>query len=286
MTTATTHSVRSADGTEIGFRRIGVGRPLVLVHGGLLASQHFVPLADELASDFEVIVPDRRGRGMSGPYGSAATRVVDREAEDIRAVIDEVGAHDMFGLSSGAIVSLNAVLGQDAITRLALYEPPLSVNGSTPVAWADRYERDIAAGRTAAALITGMRGLKVDLLMSRIPHVAAPILNRMLRHEHIEPGDVAILDLVPTWHYDITIIGETADSLAAYSSIHADVLLMGGSRSPGYLTRSVDHLARELPNSRRTTLRGLGHQAAVDQPDRVASSLRAFLLGAAEPPTR
>ncbi len=278
MTTTTTHSVRSSDGTEIGFRRIGTGRPLVLVHGGLLASQHLVALAAELASDFEVIVPDRRGRGMSGPYGDAATRVVDREAEDLRAVIDEVGAHDLFGLSSGGIVSLSAVLGTGAISKLAVYEPPLSINGSSPLTWTDRYEREIAAGKTTAALITGMRGLKVDPVMSRIPHAAAPILNRMLRMEHPAPGDVAILDLVPTWHYDIAIIGETADRLADYAGIRADVLLMGGSRSPAFLTGALDELAGELPSSRRLTLRGLRHLAAVDQPQRVAAALREFLL--------
>src|ERR1700722_13703667 len=130
MTTFTTGSAQSADGTTIGFRRAGSGRPLVLVPGGMLASQHFVALAGELAADFEVVVPDRRGRGMSGPYGEAGTRIVDSEAADIRAVIAEVGAHDLFGLSSGALVSLDAVLGATSVTRLALYEPPLSVDGS------------------------------------------------------------------------------------------------------------------------------------------------------------
>ncbi len=138
----------------------------------MLASQHFVELAGKLAADFEVVVPDRRGRGMSGPYGEADTRIVDREAADIRAVIAEVGAHGLFGLSSGAVVGLNAVLGATSVTRLALYEPPLSVNGSIALGWTERYEREIAAGRMSSALITVMRGLGVDRTMSCIPHSA------------------------------------------------------------------------------------------------------------------
>jgi hypothetical protein len=130
MTVFATDSVESADGTTIGFRRTGSGRPLVLVHGGMLASQHFVALAGELAADFEVVVPDRHGRGMSGPYGEGGTRVVDREACDIRAVIAAVGAHDLFGLSTGALVSLGTALDTTSVTRLALYEPPLSVDSS------------------------------------------------------------------------------------------------------------------------------------------------------------
>ncbi len=267
---------------RVGRMRVG-RRSLVLVHGGMLASQHLVALATALAADFDVVIPDRRGRGMSGPYrddphGAGSSPVVDQEAADIVAVVEAVGARDLFALSSGAVVSLHAALGTDAITKLALYEPPLSVDGSTPSQWMPRYERELAAGRTTAALITGMRGLRVDRVMSHVPHLAAPILDLMLRHEHVAPGDVAIRDLVPTWQYDIAIIRETADRLTRYAEVRADVLLMGGSRSPAFLGRALDELAAVLPASRRTTLTGLGHQAAVDQPDRVAAALREFLL--------
>ena len=276
MTTFTTGSAQSADGTAIGFRRAGSGRPLVLVHGGMLASQHFVALAGELAADFEVAVPDRRGRGMSGPYGESGTRIVDREAADIRAVIAAVGAHDLFGLSTGALVSLGTALGTTSVTRLALYEPPLSVRASIPVDWLERYEREIAAGKTSSALITVMRGLRTDSAMSRVPHAAAPLMGWMLRRERPEPGEVAIRDLVPTFHYDMAIIEETADRVGDYASVQADVLLIGGGKSPGFLAHSLDALETALPNCRRMTLPGLGHQAAVDRPDRVAAVLRDF----------
>lgn len=279
MTTFTTSSVSSSDGTSIGFRRAGAGRPLVLVHGGLLASQHFVALATELSDEFEVIVPDRRGRGMSGPYGDGASRIVDREAADIRAVIEEVGARDLFALSSGALVSLEAVRGCDAISRLALYEPPLSINGSFCLDWVDRYERELADGKIAAALITGMRGLPVDPVMSRIPHFAAPLLDLLLRREQLDDGEVSIYDLVPTFHYDCGIVAETADHAADYGGITADVLLLGGGKSPAFLTRALDELERVLPRARRITLPRWGHQAAVDQPDQVAAVLREFFTG-------
>jgi len=276
MTVFATDSVESADGTMIGFRRTGSGRPLVLVHGGMLASQHFVALAGELAADFEVVVPDRRGRGMSGSYGEGGTRVVDREAGDIRAVIAAVGAHDLFGLSTGALVSLGTALGTTSVTRLALYEPPLSVDSSVALGWMERYEREIAAGKTSSALITVMRGLGIDRVMSRVPHAVAPVMDWMLHRERPAPGDVAIRDLVPTFHYDMGIIEETADRVGDYASVRSDVLLIGGGKSPAFLAHSLDALETVLPNCRRMTLPGLGHQAAVDQPDRVAAVLREF----------
>ena len=62
-------SVVSRDGTTIGYRRMGSGPGLVLVHGGMQASQNLMKLATALAEKFTVCVLDRRGRGLSGPFG-------------------------------------------------------------------------------------------------------------------------------------------------------------------------------------------------------------------------
>ncbi len=56
-----TGAVRSRDGTTIGFRRIGEGPGVVLLHGGMTASQHFTRLGEALQDEFTVYVPDRRG---------------------------------------------------------------------------------------------------------------------------------------------------------------------------------------------------------------------------------
>jgi pimeloyl-ACP methyl ester carboxylesterase len=61
-------SVTSADGTTVGYRRVGDGPDVVLVHGGGQSSQNLMTLARTLSDRFTVYVPDRRGRGMSGPY--------------------------------------------------------------------------------------------------------------------------------------------------------------------------------------------------------------------------
>jgi alpha-beta hydrolase superfamily lysophospholipase len=99
-TTAATGTVTSVDGTAIGYRRFGHGPAVILVHGGMQASQNFRKLAAELADEFEVFVPDRRGRGMSGSYGDHCE--VERDVEDMQALVAASGATRIFGLSSGA----------------------------------------------------------------------------------------------------------------------------------------------------------------------------------------
>ena len=276
MTSFSYHHVESVDGTRIGFRFGGRGQPLVLVHGGMLASQHLIALGTALASDFEVVIPDRRGRGASASSRRGPGRVIDQEAADIRVVIDEVAARGVFGLSVGAIVTLNAVRPTDTVAKIALYEPPLSVAGSSPVEWLGRFDREIAAGDPARALMTATHGMKVDRTMSRIPHAAAPLLRLLFRAQSAAPGEVPVLDLVPTLHNDIQIIKETADTVSDYSAVHADVLLLGGSKSPSYLARSLDALEAALPNAHRMTLSGLDHQAPVDKPAKIAPILRDF----------
>jgi hypothetical protein len=63
-----------------GSRSPGSGPAVLLMHGGMQASQHFMKLADALSAEFTVYVPDRRGRGLSGPHGDDYSIV--REVED------------------------------------------------------------------------------------------------------------------------------------------------------------------------------------------------------------
>jgi pimeloyl-ACP methyl ester carboxylesterase len=63
----TTGSVLSKDGTRIGYLRVGQGPAVVLLHGSNESARSHTQLALALADAFTVYLPDRRGRGLSGP---------------------------------------------------------------------------------------------------------------------------------------------------------------------------------------------------------------------------
>jgi pimeloyl-ACP methyl ester carboxylesterase len=98
--------VISKDGTTIGFDQSGTGPAMILVNGAMGYREFFGgrPLAAELSKEFMVYDYDRRGRGESTdtqPYA------VEREIEDIEALIDEAGGSAyLYGLSSGAVLVL------------------------------------------------------------------------------------------------------------------------------------------------------------------------------------
>src|SRR5918999_1087397 len=108
MATVTIEMVRSKDGTPIACWRSGEGPPLVFVHGMAVDHRKFdLTVAPWLQRHFSVWAIDRRGRGASGDSGSYA---VEREFEDVAAVVDAIGGPvDVFGMSFGATVALGAL---------------------------------------------------------------------------------------------------------------------------------------------------------------------------------
>ena len=117
----TTDSVTSKDGTKIGYRQMGNGPGIILLHGGINASQHLMKLGILLSDEFTIYIPDRRGRGMSGPIGDNYS--IDNEDEDLDALIKKTDAHLVFGTADGALFALHAAISNPAIHKIAAYEP-------------------------------------------------------------------------------------------------------------------------------------------------------------------
>jgi pimeloyl-ACP methyl ester carboxylesterase len=118
--------VTSKDGTTIAFDQSGEGAAIILV-GGAIQHRAIDPgtaqLAALLAQHFTVFHYDRRGRGDSGdtqPYA------VEREIEDLEALINEAGGSAfVYGMSSGVALALEAAIKLgDKIKKLAMYEAP------------------------------------------------------------------------------------------------------------------------------------------------------------------
>jgi pimeloyl-ACP methyl ester carboxylesterase len=272
-------TVASNDGTTIGYRQLGRGPGLVLIHGGMMAAQSFMKLASALSDDFTVFIPDRRGRGSSGPFGR--NYGLCKEVEDVAAIIDRTGAHCVFGLSSGAIIALESALQLPVIRKLALYEPPLSINGSHPAAWLPRYDSEIAAGNLPAAMVTVSKGVPVSPVFSRLPRLIGTMLMRLAipaEAKQTKNDDVSLAALIPTMHGDAQVVIDAADKLNSYRDVKSHVLLIGGGRSPHSLKIALNALAAMLPSVQRMEIVGVGHMAADNggQPERVAQELLRF----------
>ena len=278
-----THFISSKDGTLIGYRQIGHGPGLVIVHGTMESSLSHIELAESLAESFTVFLPDRRGRGLSGPYRKDHS--IQREVEDLEAVLTQTGSHYVFGISAGALICLEAALQLPFIHKAALFDPPLIINGSVSGDFMARYDKEVAEGDLTAALVTAMLGGQMGPpIFNFFPRWLLKTFTKamMAREEkNAKKDDVTMSLLAPTIHYDFNLSFELEDKYESYEAIHAKVMLMGASKSPNYFKIALDALAKILPHAKRIEFTGLHHGATGNtnrggKPEKVAQELMRF----------
>ncbi|MFG1784675.1 alpha/beta fold hydrolase [Rhodococcus oryzae] len=253
----TTDFVVSADGTLVGYRQFGSGPGCVLLHGALQASQNFGDLAAALSRDFTVYVPDRRGRGLSGPPGEGYC--LRKDCEDVAAILTKTGARHLFGLSSGAIIALQVALRVSTVQKVAIYEPPLLIDGHPPQ-WMARYNREIAGAKLAAAFVTVLKGTRASRLFTLMPRfLLTPTVRIVLAGDSkkIAGDDVSLKELIPTMQFESHV--DPGDDITDFGGVTAEVLLLGGIRSADYLRQGLDELAVIVPRSRRIEFPTLDH---------------------------
>jgi pimeloyl-ACP methyl ester carboxylesterase len=264
----TAGTVRSADGTQIGWEQVGAGVAIVIVHGGTRAAEHYRALADALASRFTVIAYDRRGRGASGP--ARVDDGFDVEVADLEAVLRATGATRVFGHSAGALISLEATRRLPVIQRLALYEPP--VGQSIPTAWLPAFEQALAGNDVARAMALAIDGLKMGPRYLPVWALALPM--RLAVRGEMGRKLGALLGTLPR---DMATVRSVPPGFERYREIACPTLLLSGGKSPAYLHKALDELAAALPHVERTQLPTVGHNAPDQEaPEAVAAHLAKF----------
>ncbi|MDD1728001.1 MAG: alpha/beta hydrolase [Methanospirillum sp.] len=250
------------------------------------SAQNFSDLAKALSETFTVYVPDRRGRGMS-PCLYRKDHTIQRDVEDLEAILSKTNAHFVFGLSSGAIISLQASTILPSIHKVAAYEPPFFVDG-LPIALLERYEKEVTRGRIAAALTAAGKAVEVRPIPWFMPDwLLTFFMNRILVSQDKQPAGeyLPLRELTVTLQYDFRIVTEMHGTLEHWRDVRADVLLLGGGRSPAYLKTDLDAVEKVLPSVRRVTFPDLDHSASwnydpeqnpTGKPELVAKELRKF----------
>ena len=259
-------TVRSADGTTIGYTRAGQGPPLILVDGAL-CSRSFGPmpkLAEQLTAHFTVYTYDRRGRGASGdcpPYEP------DREVEDIEALVALAGdAVYLHGTSSGAALALEAAKHIPSIVKLAVYEPPFIVDDTRapmPEDWLPRLKALVADGRQGDAV-------KMFMQFVGTPAIFTAVMP-------LTPAWGKLKAVAPTLPYDITIFHEHMQGMALtsaeWAAVKVPALVAAGGKSPAWMTNGTRALAGALPDAAYRTLPGQNHMV---KPQAIAPVLTEF----------
>ena len=264
-------TVPSADGTTVAYTAWGAGDPIVIIDGAT-AYRATNPLNQEtaelLADEFLVVNYDRRGRGASGdtpPYA------VEREFEDLEAIIGQVGPGrpaTVFGWSSGASLALNAAPAGGPRARPALSAPTAAVDDTRPPL------PDDYVARLDAAIAGGRPGDAVALFMTAAAMMPDEAVAEM-REQDFWAGLEAV---APTIAYDARQVGDALSGRPLrperWKHIDIPVLVMHGIDTWPALAAGSRAIAAHLPTSTLAPVPGEQHSTTADV---LAAALRAFI---------
>jgi pimeloyl-ACP methyl ester carboxylesterase len=254
------------DGTPIAYERTGSGAPLVLVHGTLASHTHWASIIPALNQHYTVYAIDRRGRGESG---DASPYSIEREFEDIAAVVDSIGAEvNVLGHSYGALCVLEASLLTSHIRSVVAYEPPPA---PVPEGLLDRLEELLDAGNREGAVLTFVREL-----VRMPPHEV-----ERWKSTPVFPARVAAAHTIPREFRAVEELYQFKADRFKQMNVPVLLLLLDGD-SPTFARRNTEQWHAALPNSRVVVMPGQQHIAMDTAPDLFVSEVQTFLAEAAE----
>ena len=247
MSSATLEYVTSKDGTSIAYDRLGDGPPVVLVSGGSVDRSSNAGLAEQLAPGFTVFNHDRRGRG---PSGDTQPYAIQREIEDIDAVIDAAGGEaGLYGSSSGAALALLAAAAGSSVSKLALWEPPWIVDDSRPRPDPNtaKIYRDLVA--------QDRRGDAVEYFMANV--VGMP--PEFVANARTQPWWQWTESLAHTLAYDAEIMGDYSLPVDSIKAVSVPTLVLVGAASFDFFGPTAQAIVAALPNGEVKALEGQEH---------------------------
>ncbi|MET0551663.1 MAG: alpha/beta hydrolase [Vicinamibacteria bacterium] len=243
--------VTSQDGTRIAYEKAGQGPALIVVTGALATRSGSAELVQLLAARHTVYSYDRRGRGDSGdtkPYA------VEREVEDVKALIDAAGGSAyVYGKSSGACLALEAAAALGGkVKRLALYEAPYSEAEGAARDWREfrsKLDALLAAGRRS------------DAVAFFLEFVGVP--DQALAGMKASAAWAGMEGMAHTLAYDNAVVGrDRSVPTEKAARVKAVTLVMDGGASVKtmpFMRPTADKLAKAIPGAQRRTIDGQAH---------------------------
>jgi pimeloyl-ACP methyl ester carboxylesterase len=207
---------------------------------------------------------DRRGRGASG---DAPDYSIEREFEDVAAVLDQIASRTdqpaaVWGHSFGADAAMGAATLIDNVNRLILYEPGLGI--TYPAGSVEAVEAALAAGDQEAAAIA---------LLEKVVELS----DEEIEFTRSLPTWPARLALLPTLPREAAAESGWVYEPGRFDRITAPALVLAGSDSPPAQQEASRAAAAAIPGARLQILEGHSHIAHRTDTAMVAGIIREFI---------
>ena len=253
------------NGLNLYFETHGDGRPLILLHGGLMSGETFGPTLPMLAEHHQVVAVDLQGHGRTADID----RPIDVRlmAEDIAALIHHLGLDrpDIVGYSLGGMVALHTAARYPAkVRRLVAASANIRPDAIYP-------EMRAQQAQVSAAAAEFMKDTPMYQLYQRVaprPEDFPRLLDKIGQSMAI---DFDYSDEVRSLRIPTLIVCADADMAPPSHYVEIFKLLGGGLRDGGWMSEGRPEGGHAL-----AILPGLTHYDLCDSP-LFATATLAFL---------
>ena len=250
---------------------VGIGPPLVLLHGWAMHSGIWGPLVERLARRFRVHAVDLPGHGYSalaGPF------TLDGAWAAVAASIPAAaGPLTVVGWSLGGLVAMRWARTEPArLIRLALVatSPRFTASSDWPHAASAQTLARFGDELNVAWKLTIQRFLSLQLQGSEHGRATLAALRQQI-FARGEPSPKALFGALETL--------ATTDLRAEVPDIAQPALVVAGSRDTLAFPTAGRWLAERLPDGRFATIDGAAHVPFLSHPDAFGAALDPFLDG-------
>lgn len=263
--------VANLDGVKLEYDETGSGEPLLLIHGGLIAADSFMPLVVEpsLTTRWRMIRYHRRGYVGSSP--STAPFGIADQAADARALLTHLGisrAH-VAGHSYGGAIAIQLTLdAPDLVGSLALLEPALATAVVPPPEFQETIEKAMAKYQA------GDRAGAVDTFLS---FVLQPEYRPMLDKNLPGAFDQAVADCGTPFEVEVAALFSWTFTADAAAQISQPVLSVVGEESGPMFDNGHKLIQQWLPHAEELRVPKANHALQFMNPRAVAEGLADFL---------
>jgi len=218
----------AVNGIELWVVTHGAGKPLVLLHGGLMSGEMFAPILPALSEHHQVITVDLQGHGRTADID----RPIDVRlmADDIAALIDHLGLDrpDLVGYSlGGGVATMTAVRHPDKVGRLV----SASANIRRDAIYPEMLAQQAQVSAAAAELLEGTPMYEHYRQVAPRPEDFPRLLDKIgesMSHDFDYTEEVRGLR-VPT-----LVVAADADMAPPSHYVEVFALLDGGQRDGGW----------------------------------------------------
>src|SRR5712691_680449 len=217
------------NGLNLYYETHGAGRPLILLHGGLMSNETFGPVLPQLAERHQVIAPDLQGHGRTADIDRPLD--VRLMADDIAALIDHLGLDkpDLVGYSLGGGVALQTAAKYPAkVRRLVVVSANIRPDGIYP-------EMRAQQSQVNAAAIEFMKDTPMYQLYQRVAPRPEDFPRLLTKIGESMSKDYDFTEEVRGLQVPTLIVAADADMAPPSHYVEVFKLLDGGLRDGGWM---------------------------------------------------